>query len=254
VSELLKSINERIEEVLEKGAHGKRYGFAKPIFSHGSTIKINKAITHPKTGKTHGYHVTETKADGSTVDHENIPFRHLDQASEGSDYRAEQDGRGKARLRMTGETIKPGHDHHHEAKVHISEERRNNGTSYYHMALHPHNEPHTSRPHEEKVIKSEQIQYLDNGQWVMLEKSNTDKAISEAIDRFDDQVPEDFGNPGGKISGVPKEKRKAKYGGPGKEKLKTKPVKPKEVSRFHPDHPHYEEHMEAIGYPPPKKD
>lgn len=122
-------------EDLEKGVNGKRFSGSHDDhapFSHGSTVKIHRAVSDDETGKTHGYEVHETKHDGSVQVHKNIPHGHLDSAMA-------FDGR-KARLRMGGERSTKKHNLYHEASVEV---HRDAGKPTHHLVLKPHGEPHT---------------------------------------------------------------------------------------------------------------
>lgn len=137
--EMKKSASEKmsgyVEEFLVKSTAGKQYsgiGGQETPFSHGSTIKIKRAVSDPESGKTHGYEVHETKSDGSVKVHDNVPHSHLDQAMS---Y-----GGQRARLRMGSEKATKKHNLHHEAKVEV---HRESGKTKHHLVLKPHDDPHT---------------------------------------------------------------------------------------------------------------
>ncbi|NVM34003.1 MAG: hypothetical protein HWN81_00305 [Candidatus Lokiarchaeota archaeon] len=136
--ESLKDLNENLEKMADDvGRQFSNNSVARKMrdeylpFKHGSHIKINKAVTNPETGKTHGYHVTETMANGTTVKHPNVNYYTMDSAMSGG------------RLRMTGEKPHRKYNLHHEAKVHVGEMTYPNGKKKLHYRLDPHGDHHT---------------------------------------------------------------------------------------------------------------
>lgn len=134
--DLRKTHTEEDTETLEKGTYGKAYsGLAGNLapFSNGSEITINRAVSDKKTGQTHGYHVTERKKDGSSVEHPNVPQSTLDQAM--------QHGDNKARLRMGADNATRKHNLHKKGVVSVMREGGKNKNKH-NMLIHASDEPH----------------------------------------------------------------------------------------------------------------
>jgi hypothetical protein len=132
LEELNKSFTREVENLEEL-----KKSIKKPLFRHGSTIHITKAVA----GK--GYGVEEHTAEGEKVSHENVPFQTLDSKMNSLPKHLKQKEGPKELLRMK-DSKHEGALLYHSATVshNLMPKNKKTGEISKWEKLEPHGKPH----------------------------------------------------------------------------------------------------------------
>lgn len=130
LEELNKSFTREVENLEEL-----KKSIKKPLFQHGSTIHITKAVARK------GYGVEEHTANGKKVLHENVPFQTLDSKMNVRPRTLKQKEGPKELLRMK-DSKHEGALLYHSATVSHQTKSGAIGKVFHYERLEPNGQPH----------------------------------------------------------------------------------------------------------------